>query len=112
MNYLIEFLHGGFFYVVVFLVVLTVLVFVHELGHYLIARRNGVKVEVFSIGFGKEILGYTDRKGTRWRLSMMRGGAIALKIMVATTWLSSCESIWRTSVRAWNRSAFMTWDPY
>src|SRR2546423_1688584 len=48
MSHLVPFLHGGFFYVVVFLVVLTVLVFVHELGHYLIARRNGVRVEVFS----------------------------------------------------------------
>jgi regulator of sigma E protease len=69
MNYLIEFLHGGFFYVVVFLVVLTVLVFVHELGHYLIARRNGVRIEVFSIGFGPELFGWWDRAGTRWKFS-------------------------------------------
>jgi regulator of sigma E protease len=69
MNYLVSFLHGGFFYVVVFLVVLTVLVFVHELGHYLIARRNGVRVEVFSIGFGPELFGWWDRAGTRWKLS-------------------------------------------
>ena len=52
-----------------FLVLLTVIVFVHELGHYLIARLNGVKVEVFSIGFGQEIYGFTDRMGTRWKLS-------------------------------------------
>ena len=45
-----------------FLVVLTVLVFVHEMGHYLIARRNGVRVEVFSIGFGPEMFGWTDRR--------------------------------------------------
>jgi regulator of sigma E protease len=69
MNYLVSFLHGGFFYVVVFLVVLTILVFVHELGHYLIARRNGVRVEVFSIGFGPELFGWWDRAGTRWKLS-------------------------------------------
>jgi len=69
MNYLATFLHGGFFYVVVFLVVLTVLVFVHELGHYLIARRNGVKVEIFSIGFGPELFGWWDRAGTRWKFS-------------------------------------------
>src|SRR5476651_2306804 len=69
MNYLVSFLHGGFFYVVVFLVVLTVLVFVHELGHYLIARRNGVRIEVFSIGFGPEIFGWNDRAGTRWKFS-------------------------------------------
>jgi regulator of sigma E protease len=71
MNYLVQFLHGGFFYVVVFLVVLTVLVFVHELGHYLIARRNGVKVETFSIGFGPELFGWWDRAGTRWKFSMI-----------------------------------------
>src|SRR5437667_7333642 len=69
MSQLLPFLHGGFFYVVVFLVVLTVLVFVHELGHYLIARRNGVKIEIFSIGFGPELFGWWDRAGTRWKFS-------------------------------------------
>src|ERR1700684_4438666 len=69
MSHIVPFLHGGFFYVVVFLVVLTVLVFVHELGHYLVARRNGVKIEVFSIGFGPELFGWWDRSGTRWKFS-------------------------------------------
>jgi regulator of sigma E protease len=55
--------------IVVFLVVLTVLVFVHELGHYLVARRNGVRIEVFSIGFGPELFGWNDRAGTRWKFS-------------------------------------------
>lgn len=54
-----------------FLVILTVLVFVHEMGHYLIARRNGVRVEVFSIGFGREIFGWTDKVGTRWKFSLI-----------------------------------------
>ena len=54
---------------VVFLFVLTVVVFFHELGHFLVARWCGVAVKVFSIGFGPEIAGFTDRKGTRWRLS-------------------------------------------
>ncbi len=52
-----------------FLVVLTVLVFFHELGHYGIARWCGVRVEVFSIGFGKEIFGWDDSHGTRWKIS-------------------------------------------
>ena len=52
-----------------FLLVLTVLVFVHELGHYLMARRNGVRVEIFSIGFGPEIYGWDDTHGTRWKIS-------------------------------------------
>ena len=54
-----------------FLLVLCIVVFVHELGHYLIARWNGAKVEVFSIGFGRELFGVTDRAGTRWRLSVI-----------------------------------------
>lgn len=62
-------LSGGLGYLIPFLVVLTVLVFVHELGHYLVARRNGVRIEVFSIGFGPEIFGWFDRAGTRWKLS-------------------------------------------
>ena len=51
-----------------FLIILTGLVFVHEIGHYLVARKNGVKVEVFSIGFGSELFGWTDRLGTRWKI--------------------------------------------
>lgn len=54
-----------------FLVVLTVLVFVHELGHYWVARRNGVKVETFSIGFGPELFGWTAKSGTRWKVSAL-----------------------------------------
>jgi len=54
-----------------FLVVLTLLVFVHEFGHFWVARRCGVRVEVFSIGFGPELFGLTDRHGTRWKLSLL-----------------------------------------
>ncbi|MEE8248522.1 MAG: site-2 protease family protein, partial [Alphaproteobacteria bacterium] len=59
---------------VAFLAVLTILVFVHELGHYWVARRNSVRVEVFSIGFGKELWGRTDRLGTRWKMSLIPVG--------------------------------------
>lgn len=63
---------GGFWTsVLAFLLVLTVLVFVHELGHYLVARRNGVRIETFSIGFGPELFGFTDRVGTRWKFSAL-----------------------------------------
>jgi regulator of sigma E protease len=64
-----EFISGVWTYIVPFLIVLTVLVFVHELGHYWVARRNGVRIEVFSIGFGPEIFGWHDRAGTRWKFS-------------------------------------------
>jgi regulator of sigma E protease len=66
---MIEFLNHGLTYIVPFLIILTVLVFVHEFGHYLIARWNGVRVEVFSIGFGPEVFGWWDRAGTRWKFS-------------------------------------------
>ena len=56
-------------YIVPFLFVLTIVVFFHELGHFLVARRCGVKVLTFSIGFGPEILGFFDRYGTRWKIS-------------------------------------------
>jgi regulator of sigma E protease len=58
-------------YILPFLVILTVLVFVHEMGHYLVARWNGVRVEVFSIGFGPELFGWNDRNGTRWKISIV-----------------------------------------
>src|ERR671933_1377790 len=52
-----------------FLPVLLAVVFVHEFGHFLAARWCGVRVTAFSIGFGREIAGFTDRHGTRWKLS-------------------------------------------
>jgi regulator of sigma E protease len=52
-----------------FLFVITLVVFFHELGHFVVARLCGVKVEAFSIGFGREIFGFTDRKGTRWKVA-------------------------------------------
>ncbi|SOC26041.1 RIP metalloprotease RseP [Thalassospira xiamenensis] len=54
-----------------FLIVLSVLVFVHEFGHYWIALRNGVKVEAFSIGFGPEIFGWNSKSGTRWKFCLL-----------------------------------------
>lgn len=54
-----------------FLLMLGPLVTLHELGHYLVGRWCGVKADVFSVGFGKEIVGWNDRRGTRWRLSML-----------------------------------------
>lgn len=62
-------LHSFFYSAIWFVVILTVLVFVHEFGHYLVARWNRVRVEVFSIGFGPELFGWWDRAGTRWKFS-------------------------------------------
>lgn len=59
-------LYGG-----AFLLVLSVLVFVHEWGHYYVARRCGVRIETFSIGFGPELFGVNDKHGTRWKFSLV-----------------------------------------
>src|SRR5689334_5561577 len=67
MDIVAEISRNGFW----FLVLLTPLVFVHELGHFLVARWCGVRVEVFSIGFGREIFGFTDKHGTRWKFSLL-----------------------------------------
>ena len=63
-----EWLINAVYYVVPFIVLLGVLVFVHELGHYLMAKFTGVKVDEFSIGFGKKLWGFTDRSGTEWKI--------------------------------------------
>lgn len=75
-----DFSRNGFW----FLVLLTPLVFVHEMGHFLVARWCGVRVEVFSIGFGRELFGFTDRHGTRWKFSLLPlGGYVRMFGMAA-----------------------------
>lgn len=54
-----------------FLILITPIVFFHELGHFLVARVFNVRVETFSIGFGREVFGWTDGHGTRWKVSML-----------------------------------------
>lgn len=61
--------HGFVGYAIPFLFVLTIVVFFHELGHFLVARWAGVKVLTFSLGFGPELVGFNDRHGTRWKVS-------------------------------------------
>lgn len=62
---------GLFLTIVAFLAVIGPLVFVHELGHYLVGRWFGVKADAFSIGFGREIFGITDKRGTRWKFGWL-----------------------------------------
>src|SRR5262245_2605594 len=67
-------------WIVPFAVVLGVVVFVHEMGHFLVARFFGVAVEAFSIGFGPQLAGFTDRHGTVWRLAAIPlGGYVKFK---------------------------------
>ena len=69
-----------FFTILAFLLVIGPLIFVHELGHYFVGRWFGVKAEAFSIGFGKEVLGWTDKRGTRWKVGWMPlGGYVRFK---------------------------------
>jgi regulator of sigma E protease len=78
MSLIVGFLHGVvdklYHYGLPFVVVLSILVFVHEFGHFWVARRCGVKIEAFSIGFGGELIGWTDRLGTRWRIGWLPVG--------------------------------------
>ncbi len=68
----------GFLYTVaVFAVVIGILVFVHEYGHYKMARIFGIKVDIFAVGFGREVFGWTDRNGTRWKLGWLPLGGYA-----------------------------------
>ncbi len=62
---------GFFFYLLAFFLVIGPLVFVHELGHYAAGRFFGIKAEVFSIGFGREVGGFTDKRGTRWKFGWL-----------------------------------------
>ncbi|MDR2417314.1 MAG: M50 family metallopeptidase [Holosporales bacterium] len=71
-------LSNAFFYVIPFLLIFTIVVFIHELGHFWAARKNGITVKIFSIGIGPEILGYTDQQGTRWRLSAIPFGGYVM----------------------------------
>ncbi|HVV93762.1 MAG TPA: RIP metalloprotease RseP [Hyphomicrobiales bacterium] len=68
---LIEFVREGLSYILPFVFVLTIVVFFHEFGHYLVARLCGVRILAFSIGFGPELVSWSDRTGTRWRIGMV-----------------------------------------
>jgi regulator of sigma E protease len=104
-------------YVVPFLIILSVVVFVHELGHYLIARHNGVRIQVFSIGFGPELFGVTDRSGTRWKVSAvplggyvkMHGDADATSSTIDLSALPDPDSFPAKTV--WQRMAIVVAGP-
>ena len=104
-------------YLVPFLLVLSVVVFVHEYGHYWVARRNGVRIETFSIGFGPELFGRNDRHGTRWKFSLvplggyvkMLGDADAASATIDTRHAKDPDSFPAKSV--WQRMAIVFAGP-
>ena len=112
-----DFLASVGLYVIPFLIILSVVVFVHELGHYLVARWNGVRVEVFSIGFGPELFGWTDGAGTRWKCSAlplggyvkMRGDADATSTTIDLKALPDPDSFPAKGV--WQRMAIVVAGP-
>lgn len=63
-----EILLNIIYYIVPFIILLGILVFVHEFGHFIVARSLGVAVSDFSIGFGKELWSHTDKHGTKWKI--------------------------------------------
>lgn len=66
---------GAFLYnLSAFVLIISVIVFIHEYGHYLVAKLSGVKIEAFSIGFGPELFGWNDKSGTRWKVSVLPFG--------------------------------------
>ncbi|WDM85469.1 RIP metalloprotease RseP [Ehrlichia sp. JZT12] len=67
-------LNSGSFYLLSFLIIMSIIVFVHEYGHYIVAKLCKVKIEVFSIGFGPELFGINDKSGTRWKFSLIPVG--------------------------------------
>ena len=71
MEQILSFIPNAASYIIPFVVVLSIVVFVHEFGHFWVARLCGVKIETFSIGFGPEIFGWMDKKGTRWRVAWL-----------------------------------------
>lgn len=71
---MMDILANGFHYLWSFVLILSVIVFIHEFGHYIVAKLCGVKIETFSIGFGKELFGINDRTGTRWKFSILPFG--------------------------------------
>ena len=90
-----------------FLLVIGPLIFVHELGHYFVGRWFGVKAEAFSIGFGREIAGWTDRRGTRWKLGWLPLGGY---VKFAGDMNPASHAIRRMAARCRRRSARETFQ--
>src|SRR5690242_13100273 len=105
-----------------FLFVITVVVFFHELGHFVVARWCGVKVDVFSVGFGREIFGWNDKSGTRWKVSWLPIGgyvkfsgdanAASLPDHTAAERMSEAERVHTLAAKpVWQRAAVAAAGP-
>lgn len=101
----------GVFYALPFLVALTVIVFIHELGHFLVARWCGVDVEAFSIGFGREIFGWNDRHGTRWKVGWIPlGGYVRFRGDANAASMPDAEALERAKQEPGNFHGKAVWQ--
>jgi len=108
--------------VLAFFLVIGPLVFIHEMGHYLAGRWFGVKAEAFSIGFGRELAGWTDRRGTRWKLALLPlGGYVKFAgdmnpaSQPTTEWLSLPAAERQATFQAkpvWQRAIIVAAGPF
>ncbi len=108
--------------VLAFFLVIGPLVFIHEMGHYLAGRWFGVKAEAFSIGFGRELAGWTDRRGTRWKLALLPlGGYVKFAgdmnpaSQPTTEWLSLSAAERQATFQAkpvWQRAIIVAAGPF
>ncbi|MFO1130647.1 MAG: RIP metalloprotease RseP [Hyphomicrobiales bacterium] len=104
-------LNTGVFYALPFLVALTIIVFIHELGHFLVARWCGVDIEVFSIGFGRELFGWYDRKGTRWKVAWLPlGGYVRFRGDANAASLPDAEALERARSEPGNFHGKPVWQ--
>jgi regulator of sigma E protease len=104
-------------YLVPFVGALTVIVFIHEFGHYAVARLCGVKIEAFSVGFGKEIFGWFDKHGTRWKICWLPlGGYVKFEGDANATSFPTADAGPRSSTnfhskKIWQRAAVVAAGP-
>lgn len=97
-------------YLPAFIAALTIIVFFHELGHFMVARWCGVAVEVFSIGFGREIFGWNDKHGTRWKVCWLPlGGYVKFEGDANPTSFPQAESEYETTRTAGNFHGKPVW---
>ncbi|MEQ1789601.1 MAG: RIP metalloprotease RseP [Rickettsiales bacterium] len=93
-----------------FIIVLSIIVFIHEYGHYIVAKLCGVKIETFSIGFGKELFGWNDKSGTRWKVSLLPLGGY-VKMFGDATAASTPDSNLLTEMTAEERNGAFHYKP-
>lgn len=93
-----------------FIVVLSVIVFIHEYGHYIVAKLCGVRIDAFSIGFGKELFGWNDKSGTRWKVSALPLGGY-VKMFGDSTAASTPDSDLLTQMNEQEREGAFHYKP-